>query len=182
LDYGILLGFLDRLTIGMAGDATSIGSGIAIATKRLTDIPAPSKIIILLTDGRNNAGRISPEVATDVASSLGVRMYTIGAGTHGKAPFKVDTLFGPKIVYREVDMDEEALRTIAQKTGGQYFRATDSESLAKIYQQIDAMEKSEVDVKEYREYRELYPTFLLPACLLLLGNIILSHTVLRRFP
>jgi Ca-activated chloride channel family protein len=182
LDYGILLSFLDRLSIGMAGDATAIGSAIAISTKRLKDLKAQSKIVILLTDGRNNAGRISPEVATDAAAALGIRIYTIGAGTHGKAPFKIDTLFGPKYVYREVDIDEESLQKIAQKTGGQYFRATDSDSLAQIYKHIDALEKSEVELKEYSEYHEHFLWFLLPALLGLLGNIVLSQTVLKRFP
>ncbi|MFH1726979.1 MAG: VWA domain-containing protein [Pseudomonadota bacterium] len=182
MDYGVLFSFLDKLKIGMAGDSTAIGSAIAISVKRLKDLLAKSKIIVLLTDGRNNAGRISPDIASDIAKSLGIKIYTVGAGTRGKAPFKVETFFGPQYVYKQVDIDEETLKNISQKTQGQYFRATDSESLKKVYEQIDMLEKTKVKVKEYTEYEELFPYFIFPALLLILLYIFLSSTLLRRIP
>ncbi|MCX5895929.1 MAG: VWA domain-containing protein [Proteobacteria bacterium] len=182
LDYGVLLSFLDSLEIGMAGDSTAIGSAIATCVKRLKDLKSKSKTIILLTDGRNNTGTISPATAADIAKTCNIKVYTIGVGTEGEAPFLVDSLFGKRYVYQKVDLDEETLQEIAQKTGGTYFRATNTEALKTIYQQIDKMEKTEARVKEYMEYEELFAYFLIPGLCLLLAEIVLGNTKLRKIP
>ena len=182
LDYGVLLSFLEKLEIGMAGDRTAIGSALATCVKRLKDLPSKSKIIILLTDGRNNTGSIAPATAADIAKTCGIKVYTIGVGTEGEAPFLVDSLFGKRYVYQRVDLDEETLKEIAQKTGGTYFRATNTEALKAIYQQIDKMEKSEAKVKEYMEYEELFAWFLIPGLCLVLVELLLANTRLRKIP
>jgi Ca-activated chloride channel family protein len=182
LDYGVLLSFLDRLEIGMAGDTTAIGSALATCVKRLKDLKSKSKVIILLTDGRNNTGTISPATAADIAKTHGIKVYTIGVGTEGEAPFLVDSLFGKHYVYQKVDLDEETLKEIAQKTGGRYFRATNTEALKTIYQQIDKMEKTEAKVKEYMEYAELFKYFLIPALCLILLEILLANTRFMKIP
>ena len=182
LDQGILQSFLSKLDIGMAGDSTAIGSAVGIAVKRLKDLESDSKVIILLTDGRNNAGSLPPVQAAQTAKAFGIKIHTIGVGTHGKAPFLVNSIFGQRYVYQEVDIDENTLKEISNLTGGKYFRATDLESLKSIYKQIDQMEKSEVKVLDHSEYTELFHYFLIPGILLLLSEIILSNTVLRRIP
>ncbi len=182
LDYGVLLSFLEKLEIGMAGDRTAIGSALAVCVKRLKDLKSKSKIIILLTDGRNNTGSITPATAADIARACTIKVYTIGVGTEGEAPFLVDSLFGKRYVYQRVDLDEDTLKEIAQKTGGTYFRATNTEALKSIYRQIDAMEKTEAKIKEYMEYEELFAWFLLPGLCLLLLEIILANTRLRKIP
>ena len=182
LDQGILQSFLSKLEIGMAGDSTAIGSAIGIAVKRLKDLDSASKIIILLTDGRNNAGTLAPIQAAQTAKTFGIKIYTIGVGTKGKAPFLVNSIFGQRYVYQEVDIDETTLTEISKITGGQYFRATDLESLQNIYKQIDEMEKSEVKVIDHSEYKELFHYFLVPGLMLLLLEIGLSNSLLRRIP
>ena len=182
LDQGILQSFLSKLDIGMAGDSTAIGSAVGIAVKRLKDLESDSKVIILLTDGRNNAGSLPPVQAAQTAKAFGIKIHTIGVGTHGKAPFLVNSIFGQRYVYQEVDIDENTLKEISKLTEGQYFRATDLESLKSIYKQIDQMEKSEVKVLDHSEYTELFHYFLIPGILLLLSEIILSNTILRRIP
>ncbi len=182
LDQGILLSFLDKISIGMAGDGTAIGSAIGVAVKRLKNLKSKSKIIILLTDGRNNAGRLSPVKAAELARKYGVRIYTIGAGTKGKAPFLVNTLFGKQYTYQQVDIDEHTLRKISRTTNGLYFRATDTESLKNIYGVIDKLEKSEVKVKEHMEYNELFMWPLLLALGLLFLEILLANTCFRKIP
>ena len=182
LDQGILQSFLSKLDIGMAGDSTAIGSAIGIAVKRLKDLESKSKVIILLTDGRNNAGNLPPLQAAQTAKAFGIKIHTIAVGTHGKAPFLVNSIFGQRYVYQQVDIDENTLKKISDLTGGQYFRATDLESLKAIYKQIDEMEKSEVKVIDHSEYTELFHYFLIPGLLLLLLEIGLSNTVLRRIP
>ena len=182
LDQGILQSFLSKLDIGMAGDSTAIGSAVGIAVKRLKDLESDSKVIILLTDGRNNAGSLPPVQAAQTAKAFGIKIHTIGVGTHGKAPFLVNSIFGQRYVYQEVDIDENTLKEISNLTGGQYFRATDLESLKSIYKQIDQMEKSEVKVLDHSEYTELFHYFLIPGILLLLSEIILSNSILRRIP
>ena len=182
LDQGILQSFLSKLDIGMAGDSTAIGSAVGIAVKRLKDLESDSKVIILLTDGRNNAGNLPPVQAAQTAKAFGIKIHTIGVGTHGKAPFLVNSIFGQRYVYQEVDIDENTLKEISKLTGGQYFRATDLESLKSIYKQIDQMEKSEVKVLDHSEYTELFHYFLIPGILLLLTEIILSNSILRRIP
>ena len=182
LDQGILQSFLSKLEVGMAGDSTAIGSAIGIAVKRLKDLDSASKVIILLTDGRNNAGSLAPLQAAQTAKTFGIKIHTIGVGTQGKAPFLVNSIFGQRYVYQEVDIDETTLTEISKITGGQYFRATDLESLKNIYNQIDEMEKSEVKVIDHSEYKELFHYFLVPSLMLLLLEIGLSNTLLRRIP
>ena len=182
LDQGILKSFLSKLDIGMAGDSTAIGSAIGIAVKRLKDLESKSKVIILLTDGQNNAGSLPPLQAAQTAKTFGIKIHTIAVGTHGKAPFLVNSIFGQRYVYQQVDIDEDTLKKISDLTGGQYFRATDLESLKTIYKQIDEMEKSEVKVIDHSEYTELFHYFLIPGLLILLLEILLSNTVLRRIP
>jgi len=182
LDKGLLMGLVDKMTIGMAGDRTAIGSALAIGGKRLKDLAAESKILILLTDGRHNAGDLTPEQAAEAVQTLGVKIYTIGVGGTGPAPFRVKSLIGTRVVRREVDLDEGTLRKIADIGGGKYFRATDTEGLAEIYDIIDRAEKTEIKVKEFFHFRELYPYFLIPALIMLGLEIILKSTILRTVP
>ncbi|MBN2041253.1 MAG: VWA domain-containing protein [Spirochaetes bacterium] len=181
MDKGLLLSFIDRLEIGMAGDSTAIGSAIAIGGKRLKDLDAKSKILILLTDGRSNAGNITPEQAADAVQNFGVKIYTIGVGGRGPAPFAVKGLFGTTMVKQEVDLDEETLIKIAEIGKGRYFQAGNSEELSGIYDIIDKAEKREIKVKEFFHYKELYLYFLIPAIFLLILEII-AGTVLRVIP
>ena len=182
LDKGLLLGLVEKMTIGMAGDRTAIGSALAIGGKRLMDLKAPSKILILLTDGRHNAGDLTPEQAAEAVRAMGVKIYTIGVGGRGPAPFQVQSFFGTRIVHRQVDLDEATLKKIAAIGGGKYFRATDTAALEEIYAIIDRAEKTEVKVKEFFNFRELYPYFLVPALILLVLEILLKATVLRTVP
>lgn len=182
LDKGLLLDLVANMEIGMAGDRTAIGSAIAVGGKRLRDLKAKSKILILLTDGRHNAGNISPEEAAEAVRALGVKLYTIGVGGKGPAPFMVKTVFGPRMVRQEVDLDEKTLKAVANLGGGQYFRAADSKALSEIYNIIDRAEKTETKVKEFFHFRELYPYFLAPAFFLLALEVILKTTLLRVIP
>ncbi|MBU1053561.1 MAG: VWA domain-containing protein [Proteobacteria bacterium] len=179
MDKGMLLSLVDKMEIGMAGDSTAIGNAIAIAGKRLKDLKAKSKIIIILTDGKNNSGDITPEEAADAAAALGIKIYTIGVGGTGPAPFKVKTFFGPRIVRQSVEFDEETLKRIAIKGKGKYFRATDSKQLAEIYEIINKAEKTEVKTKEFFNFKELYYYFLIPAIILFVLELFLKTTVLR---
>lgn len=182
LDKGLLLGLVDKMTIGMAGDRTAIGAAVAIGGKRLKDLKAETKILILLTDGRHNAGELTPEQAAEAVRALGVKIYTIGVGGYGPAPFRVKSLFGTRTVKRNVDLDETTLKQIARIGNGKYFRATDTRGLAEIYDIIDQAEKTEIKVKEFFHFRELYPYFLIPALVLLGLEIILKSTILRTVP
>ncbi len=183
LDYNWLLQNLERVKIGMIEDGTAIGLGLASSLNRLKDTKAKSKVVILLTDGRNNAGDISPSLAAEIAKSLGIKVYTIGAGTKGLAPYPARDFFGNK-VYRSVkiEIDEDTLMDIAAKTGAKYFRATDTKSLREIYSEIDKMEKTPVEEKGYLEYKELFTGFLGIALALILLEVGLSNTILRRIP
>ncbi len=182
LDKGLLLGLVDKMTIGMAGDRTAIGAAVAIGGKRLKDLKAENKILILLTDGRHNAGDLTPEQAAEAVRALGVKIYTIGVGGHGPAPFRVKSLFGTRTVKRNVDLDETTLKQVARIGSGKYFRATDTRGLAEIYDIIDRTEKTEIKVKEFFHFRELYPYFLIPALVLLGLEIMLKSTILRTVP
>jgi len=182
LDYGVLLSFLDQVKIGMAGDSTAIGSALGTCVKRLKELKSKSKVVILLTDGRNNAGRVSPETAAKIAKTFNIKTYTIGVGTEGEVPFLVDTIFGKKYVYQRVDLDEDTLKEIANITGGKYFKATNTKALEEIYNQIDKLEKTKVEVKEYMEYEELFGWFLLPALACILLEIVLANTRFRKIP
>lgn len=182
IDKGLLLGFVDRMTIGMAGDRTAIGSGIAIGGKRLKDLKAESRILIILTDGRNNAGDISPLAAAEAVRAVGVKIYTIGVGGKGPAPFRVKTPLGTRVVHQRVDLDEETLKKVAETGGGMYFRAADSRELAEIYEIIDQTEKTDVKVKEFFHFRELYAWFLVPALVLFGLELLLKSWILRVIP
>ncbi len=182
LDHGILATFLERVEIGVAGDQTAIGSAIGTAVKRLRDSEADSKVIILLTDGRNNAGSLSPATAAEVARTFGIKIYAIGAGTRGKAPFLVDTRMGPQVLYESVEIDEETLTSVAEVTGGAYFRAEDDAALASIYAEIDELERTEISMESYMEYDERFRWFVLPAIALLLFEVVLLGTFLRKLP
>ncbi len=183
LDYQFLQRMLAEVEVGVIQDGTAIGTALATAVNRLKDTVAESKIIILLTDGQNNRGEIDPVTASEVAATLGVRIYAIGVGAYGEAPFVVDRPFGGR--QRQmipVEIDEDMLRSIAQGTGGKYFRATNEEALREIYDQIGTLEKSEIETRIYTDYEERYIRFLLPGLLLVLMEIFLKTTLLRRFP
>jgi len=183
LDYGWLLDNLERVKTGLVEDGTAIGSGIATSLNRLKDAKAKSKVVILLTDGRNNTGKISPLTAAEAAKALKIKVYTIGAGSKGPVPYPVKDFFG-NTVYQpiEVDIDEDTLIKIADMTGAKYFRATDTESLRKIYKEIDNLEKTAIEEKGYLEYNELFNIFLISALLVLILDIVLSNTILRKIP
>jgi Ca-activated chloride channel family protein len=183
LDYSWLLENLKRVKIGMVEDGTAIGSGLSVALNRLKGTKAKSKIVILLTDGMNNAGKISPSLAAEAAKALKTKVYAIGAGTKGMAPYPMKDFFG-NTVYQDVkiDIDEDSLKNIAASTEGKYFRATDTKSLQEIYAEIDRMEKTPVDEKGYMEYRELFTIFVSIALGLLFLEILLANTIVRRVP
>lgn len=164
---------------GIIADGTAIGMGIANSVARLKDSQAVSKVIILLTDGVNNMGEITPEFAAEMAKEFGIRIYTIGVGTDEKeAPYP--SPYGTMNV--PVEIDEKTLENIAGTTGGEYFRATDKESLRQIYSEIDKLERTKLNVQQFREYEELYQIFALAAALLLMIELLLRYTVLRRIP
>jgi len=182
-DYNTISAVLERLKVGAAGQNTAIGDAIGIALKRLEDIKSKSNVIILLTDGQSNTGELTPEVAAAIAAQKGVKIYTIGVGSKGKAPFLIRHPFlGERYIYQQVNMDANTLMLISQKTKGMYFRAADTSGLQRIYDTIDHMEKTEVKVKTFAEYRELYIYFLIPAFLILILRILLSNTRFLRVP
>jgi len=183
LDHGWLLQNLDRAKVGVIEDGTAIGSGLATAVNRLRASTAKSKFVVLLTDGQQNAGRITPETAAEAAAAIGIRVYTVGAGTRGLAPFPMQDMFGNK-VYRPVpvDIDEKTLERVAQATHGRYFRATDTKSLHDIYAEIDRAEKTPFEAPEFLDYHELYPWLVWPALALVLAEVALGETVLRKLP
>ena len=183
MDHDWLLSRLDRVEIGMVEDGTAIGSGIGAALNRLRRSKATSRIMVLLTDGVNNAGTVTPEAAAQLAKTLEVRIYAIGAGTKGLAPYPATDMFGRRVYQQvKIEVDDEGLTKIARLTGGQYLRATDTESLRTIYHEIDRMEKTTVEQPQYLSYKEWYPWFVIPAMLLLLGEVLVSDTWLRVLP
>jgi Ca-activated chloride channel family protein len=182
-DYNTIATMLERLKIGAAGRATAIGDAMGISLKRLEDIESRSNIIILLTDGRSNSGEFEPLAAAGIAKEKGVKVYTIGVGSKGRAPFLVnDAIFGQRYVYQRVDMDEQTLQAIADETGGLYFRAENMEGLKKIYATIDEMEKTQVKTKTFAEYNDLYGYLLLPGLGLLGIWIMLQNTRFLEVP
>lgn len=182
LDKGLLMNLVDRMQIGMAGDQTAIGAAIAVAGKRLKDLEAESKVLILLTDGRQTAEGLSPAEAAEAVETLGIKIYTIGVGGTGPAPFPVQTPFGTRIVHQRVDLDEAALIKIAEIGGGRYFKAADTRRLREIYDIIDKLEKTDAKVKEFFHFKELYVWVLVPALLLLAAERVLGMTLLRTIP
>ncbi|MBW1718959.1 MAG: VWA domain-containing protein [Deltaproteobacteria bacterium] len=182
VDKGLLLGLVDKMEVGMAGDRTDIGSAIAIGGKRLKDLKAKSKLLILLTDGVHNAGNLTPEQAAEAVRTLGIKIYAIGVGGKGPAPFRIKTPFGTRIIQQRVELDEKTLKKVARIGGGKYFRAADTKQLDEIYDMIDREEKTEVKVNEFFHFRELYPYFLVPALILLVLETFLRTTFLRKIP
>lgn len=183
LDHDWLITNLERIRIGLVEDGTAIGSALASASNRLKDKEAKSKIVVLLTDGDNNMGRVTPLTAAEAASALGIKVYTIGSGSRGTAPFPFVDSFG-RTVYRQVpvEFDEEILQQIAAMTGGSYFRATDTQSLQHIFDEIDQLEKSQVEIQKVAQYRDLFAWFVFAGTVLLAMETFLGQTVWRRLP
>lgn len=183
-DQGTLQTLLGRIRSGLIDDSgTAIGNGLATAINRLRESEAKSKVIILLTDGDNNSGQIAPLTAAEIAREQGIRVYTIGVGSRGTAPYPARDVFGNiTFVPMKVEFNEEALREIASMTGGEYFRATDNETLRRIYERINQLEKSKVEISEYTSYTEEFLPWALAGLLLLVAEFLLSTLLLKRLP
>ena len=181
-DHGVLLNLFKDIQPGIIQDGTAIGVGLANAVSRIKDSQAKSKVIILLTDGVNNTGQVAPVTAAEIAKTFGIRVYTIGVGTQGEAPYPIPTAFGVQYQNIPVEIDEQILKQIASTTGGQYFRATDNASLKEIYSEIDQMEKTKISVQEFSKKQEEYKNWALLAFVLLLVEMLLRNTVLRNIP
>lgn len=182
-DYSWLKTNLERVTLNMMENGTAIGSAISASLSRLQKSTAKSKIIILLTDGINNRGKVDPIAAGQAAKALGVKIYTIGAGTNGLAPYPTQDIWGRRGYQNEpVKIDEITLKRIADITEGQYYRATDTNSLRQIYQEIDRLEKTKIEETGYREYKELFGYFLGAALIFLLLALVFENTVFLRLP
>lgn len=185
LDYAFLLRMLAEVEIGLLEDGTAIGTALAMAVNRLRQTrhaEETSKVVILLTDGQNNRGEIDPRTAAEVAAAFGVRIYAIGVGTRGEAPFVIDTPFGPRRQMMNVEIDEEVLRAVARTTGGRYFRATSKDALRTIYEEISRLETTRLEARVYLDRAERYARFLWPALALAVLSLTLQATYLRRFP
>ncbi len=180
-DHGVLLNLISDIKSGMIEDGTAIGDGLGTAVNRLKESTAISKVIILLTDGENNRGFIDPLSAAEIAKVYNLRVYTIGVGTIGLAPYPQETPFGRQYLQMEVRIDEPLMRQIANMTGGKYFRATDNKKLKEIYQEIDQLEKSKIDVTEFRRKSEEFYPFAFAAFALMLLDFFISSVFLRRF-
>lgn len=181
-DHTVLLNLFKDIQPGIIQDGTAIGLGLANAVSRIKDSQAKSKVIILLTDGVNNAGEIAPVTAAEIAKTFGIRVYSIGVGTQGTAPYPFQTAFGVQYQDIPVEIDEPTLKQIAATTGGQYFRATDNASLKEIYSEIDKMEKTKISVQQYSKKQEEYKNWALLLFALLLVEILLRNTLLRNIP
>lgn len=184
IDYNVLNSFIDQVTVAEREfDGTAIGMAIANAVNRLRDSDAKSRVIILLSDGRNNAGELDPVTAAELAKTFGIKVYTIGAGKRGQADYPMQT-FGGRTVYQKVDVqiDEKVLTEVANATGGKYFRATNKEKLLAVYNEISEMEKTEIKVKDYYNYYEMYFWFLLPGFFMIVMAIILEKSIWRKTP
>ncbi len=183
LDYGIVVQFLRRTDFGMVEDGTAIGTAILNATNRLRQSSAKSKIIILLTDGANNSGEVDPVTASKAAKALGIKIYTVGVGKEGEQPMEVDDpVFGKRIVSVRTDVDAPMLQSIANLTGGKFYRAQDAQALEDIYNTIDKLEKTEIKTTNYYRYHELFRNVLILALLLLLVEISLANTRFMKIP
>ena len=182
IDHGVLLNLFKDIQPGIIQDGTAIGLGLANAVSRIKDSQAKSKVIILLTDGVNNTGEIAPVTAAEIAKTFGIRVYTIGVGTQGEAPYPIPTAFGIQYQNIPVEIDEQVLKQIASTTGGQYFRATDNASLKEIYSEIDQMEKTKISVQEFSKKQEEYKNWALIVFALLLVEVLLRNTLLRNIP
>lgn len=183
LDYDGLEGLIDGIDFGQLPDGTAIGSAIAQGAQRLRHAKGKSRVMIMMTDGINNAGAIDPVTAARLAAAVGVRIYTVGAGTLGQAPYPVDDpVLGRHYVWVRSDVDESTLRAVAAVTGGRYFRATSAELLSRVYRDIDAMEPSQVEMRSYTRWAEVGPALLGAAAALLGLDLLLGATLLRRYP
>lgn len=181
-DHGVLLSQIEQIRNGLLEDGTAIGSGLATSVDRLRNGKAKSKVVILLTDGVNNGGLIDPATALEIAKAFKVKVYTIGVGTDGYAPTPVSTPMGIVMQNEKVAIDEKLLKTIAAQTGGKYFRATDNASLQYIYDSIDRLEKSKVEITSFHRFTEKYYPLVIAAMILLLLEITLRFTVFKKFP
>lgn len=179
-DHNVLINLFKDVKSGMVEDGTAIGMGLATAVNRLKDSDAISKIIILLTDGVNNKGVVAPFTAAEIAKQFGIRVYTIGVGTEGYAPYPFQTPFGVQYQDVEVQIDEETLQNIATVTDGKYFRATNNSKLKEIYKDIDKLEKSKIEVTEFHKRSEEFSNFAIPALIILLFGFILEKTYLKQ--
>ena len=178
-DHGVMLNMLAEMKNGLIDDGTAIGDGLATSISRLKDSEAISKVVILLTDGMNNAGSVDPYTAAEMAKLYGIRVYTIGVGSYGTAPYPVQTPFGTQIQQVKVEIDEKLLTTIANSTGGKYFRATNNQKLDEIYQEIDKLERSKIEVTEFRRLHEEFYPLVAWAIALLLLEFLLRKTIFR---
>jgi Ca-activated chloride channel homolog len=179
-DHAVLINLLREIQSGMIEDGTAIGMGLATAVNRIKDSKAKSKVIILLTDGVNNRGEIAPATAADIAKTFGIRVYTIGVGTQGMAPYPVQTPYGLQYQDMPVEIDEGILQEIAEKTGGKYFRATDNNKLIQVYKEIDKLEKSKIDVRQFTRKEEKYFLPALIAFCFLLFEIVIRNTIYKN--
>jgi Ca-activated chloride channel family protein len=184
LDHDWLQQNLERVSTAVGGDdGTAIGSALAASVNRLRTTTAKSKVVILLTDGMNNTGKISPVAAAEAAKAMGVKVYTIGVGVRGMAPIPLkDEAGNTHLVMDKVDVDEKTLQTVADETGGTFYRATDTDSLEKIYEQINRLEKTAQTVQKFEHYDELFSWALIPSASLLGFGLLLQHTRFRRLP
>jgi Ca-activated chloride channel family protein len=184
LDHDYLQENLARLEIGtINSDATAIGDALSTAVNRLRDLKSKSKIIILATDGQNNAGKVEPLLAAEAAAALKVKVYTVGIGNRGQAPMPARDMFGHKVYQMvQVDVDEDTLQKIADQTGGRYYRADNAEKFRQIYAEIDKLERTEATINKYTEYKELFPWLVTGGVFLLLLELALEQTVWRRLP
>lgn len=178
-DHTALMNLFGGVQYGMIEDGTAIGLGLANAVNRIKESPTKSKVIILLTDGSNNRGDIAPKTAADIAKSFGIRVYTIGVGSHEQVRIPIQTQTGIQYVTMDPEFDETTLKEIAQTTGGTYFRATDNASLEEVYQQIDKMEKTKLHVKQYAKHTDHFMPYLIAALILLLLEVFLRNLVLK---
>ena len=182
-DRAVVVNFLKEINFGVIEDGTAIGMGLATAVNRIKESKAKSKVIILLTDGVNNRGDVGPVTAAEIAAGYDIRVYTIGVGSMGTAPIQVQDMFGRTLTRdMPVEIDEEVLQKIAETTGGSYFRATDNNKLREIYQEIDQLEKTRLDVKQFNKKKEEYFPFLLAAMILLLAEVFLRYSIFRTIP
>lgn len=181
-DYPVLKNLLREIKNGMIADGTAIGLALANGVNRLKESKAKSKVIILLTDGVNNRGEIDPLTAAKVAATYGVRVYTVGVGAQGKAPYPVQTPFGIRRALMDVDLDEKTLTAVAEMTGGQYFRATDNQKLKSIYREIDKLERTKIEVTAYKRTADLFSSWLMVGLLLLFLELVLATTILKKVP
>lgn len=182
-DHASLVGMLNAVQMGYIEDGTAIGNGLAVAVNRLRESEAPSKVIVLLTDGVNNSGQIDPETAADLAAEYGIRVYTVGVGSEGVAPYPAYDAWG-NVVFQQakVEIDEKLLQSISSKSGGKYFRATDNSKLEAIYAEINRLEKGKVEVENYTQYHDVFEPWLLAALALLVVEMLCRYLIFKRLP